>query len=310
MRGGAMPAGKPNGSGMGRRRFLAMGAAAVAGGLFPVFRVRAGDPAHPPLRILFFTDLHAMLDRGAPEKMEATANLIKQTPCDLVIGGGDFVHGGFDSTPGAIAPRFDAAMAFLGKLGRPVKMVLGNHDLVAASSSGPREARRFFRELAGRKETHDLFDAGGHRFFVLDSVKVVDAPERYHGEVDNQQLAWIKEHLRRTPRDMPLVLCSHIPLRTTFLQAKNGPRSPLEPNLVVNNANEILDLFSNHHLVLVLQGHLHVNEHIAWNGLDFIMGGAVSGAWWTGDNMGTQPGFGIVELGPHPKTWSYMPSGV
>jgi 3',5'-cyclic-AMP phosphodiesterase len=295
---------------MKRRNFLALCGGMFAGGMLPVFRVRAEGPSAPPLRILYFTDTHAMLDRGAPQKMKATAELISQTPCDLIIGGGDFVHGGFNSKPDAMAPRFEAVSAFLESLGRPVKLVLGNHDLVNAAASSPHEARRQFRELSGREETFFKFDHGGYRFFVLDTVKVVDAAENYHGEVDDVQAAWIKKQLADTPAEMPLVLCAHIPFRTTFMQARKSPGSPLESNLIVNNANEILELFSKHHLVLVLQGHLHVNEHIAWNGLDFIMGGAVSGAWWNGSNMGTAPGFGIVELGAHSKNWTYRDSGV
>jgi predicted MPP superfamily phosphohydrolase len=295
---------------MKRRDFIRICGAALAGSLLPIYRVRAGDATLPPLRILFFTDLHAMLERDAPQKMQATAQLIAETPCDLIIGGGDFIHGGFASKPDDISPRFEAAKAFLGNLGRPVRMVLGNHDLVDAATSTPREARRFFRELSGQDETNYTFDQGGHRFFVLDSVKVVDAPERYHGNVDDGQVAWLKQQLEQTPPEMPLILCSHIPFRTTFLQVKTGPATPLPPNLVVSNANEILEMFSKHRLVLVLQGHLHVNEQIVWNGLDFVMGGAVSGAWWAGDNLGTRPGFGLIELGSGSTAWDYTASGM
>jgi len=72
-----------------------------------------------------------------------------------------------------------------------------------------------------------------------------------------------------------------------FFQTKDGPEAALPANLVVGNANEVLALSAQHRLVLVLQGHLHVNESLRWNELTFLTGGAVSDAWWKGDNWGT-----------------------
>jgi len=275
------------------------------------FRYVRGSEADAPLRILFFTDVHSMLEKAVPEKLRETAKLISETPFDLVIGGGDFVHGGFQSTREAMKPRFQIAADFLGWIGHPVEAVLGNHDMVGVrpddGSEPESDTTADFRALTGVSELWRRFDRNGYRIFILQSIQPVSTAERYHGRIADEQLIWLKTELENTPRNMPLIVCTHIPFRTTFIQAKEGPNVALAPNLVVQNANDVLTLFENHRLILVLQGHLHVNESIRWNQTEFLMGGAVSGSWWNGPNLGTPAGFGIVALGdPNRAFWEYQ----
>jgi 3',5'-cyclic AMP phosphodiesterase CpdA len=295
----------------GRRKFLVGGAAALAACAVPTRQIHAeaGAPALPPLRILFFTDVHAMSEKGAPEKMAATASRIANETCDVIIGGGDYLHGGFGSTRDNMDERLTIFRNFLTSLNRPLRPMIGNHDLIGAmpgdGSPPAPDPRAPIMELLGIERPYYSFEAGGYRFFVVDSVEVAGGKLRYRGWVGEEQMAWLRETLEKTPADQPLVLCSHIPLRTTFIQDREGPTAALPANLVVGNANEVLALFSAHRLVLVLQGHLHTDEQIRWNGLEFVQGGAVSGAWWGGANHGTEPGYGMIELGPSPAGWRY-----
>lgn len=271
--------------------------------------------AGPPLRILFFTDLHAMRGREAPEGMEWAADLVNRTPCDLIIGGGDFVHGGFTSTAEKMKPRVELCREFLERLEKPVFPVIGNHDLVGAQPADGTEPasdpRRVFRELFGLDRTYYHFDHGGYRIFVLDSIEPLDPEERYRGHISPEQIDWLKSELEQTPVDKPLILATHIPFRTLFMQVRESPIAALPPRLVVQNANEILEIFAGHRLALILQGHLHVNEQLNWGDTHFIMGGAVSGAWWQGANLGTPPGFGVVQLGQEELVdWRYQSSAL
>ncbi len=307
----------PNPHLLRRRRFLKIGGAATAAGIFglPTRVLRAAENENiPPLRILYFTDVHSMLDRGAPEKMSLTAARMAAETADIIIGGGDFVHGGFRSSAKKMEPRFAACRKFLSEIGKPVRAVLGNHDLVGVrpddGSKPELHPRNYFLEMTGLDRSWYSFDAGGYRFFVLDSVEPVEGPDFYRGCIDSIQLEWIQGELSKTPKNMPVVICSHIPLRTTFIQVLETPTTPLPAKLVVTNANEVLELFRGHRLIAVLQGHLHVDEQIRWNGLDFIMGGAVCGSWWKGGNLGTAPGFGVIELGRPQATWRYENTNV
>lgn len=118
------------------------------------------------------------------------------------------------------------------------------------------------------------------------------------------------ERMRKTADLLSSVPCDVVIGCGDFVQFRMSPTTPLPESLVVGNANEVLKLFAEHKLLMVLQGHLHVNEHIAWNDMDFILGGAVCGGWWDGDNLGTGPGFGLVEIGPPQAGWTYTESKV
>ncbi len=301
---------------MKRRAFLGRtlaASAAIWAGL-PVFRVLgsdAGEGNKEPLRILFFCDVHAMAEREAPKRLMETARRLADLPFDLVIGGGDFVHGGFRSTADVMEPRFEICRRFLDTLGHPVQAILGNHDMVGVippeGSDPDPDPTRLFRSLTGVEDLWRTFDVKGRRFFVLRSVEPFDGPGGYRGWVCDDQMKWLRARLAETPPDMPLVLCTHIPFRTTFKQMQEAPGAPLPSNLIVGNANELLEIFANHRLDLVLQGHLHINEWIRSNQTTFLMGGAVCGSWWKGPNLGTPAGFGVVELGTanNSSNWTY-----
>ena len=75
-----------------------------------------------------------------------------------------------------------------------------------------------------------------------------------------------------------------------------GSTAPNGRGSVVTNSKELLDLFRDHNLKLVLQGHLHSCEDIAVRGTHFITGGAVSGGWWKGAHRGFEEGFLMVHV--------------
>jgi len=290
-----------------RRTLLKLGLGALA---FPILRLPAAESGGRPFRFIFLTDVHAMLDREAPAKLCEIATRIADLDIDLIIGGGDFVDGGFRSTASEMEPKFAVLRTFLDRIGHRVEAVLGNHDLVGVSpadgSNPEADPARFLRETFGLRETRRVLDRGGYRFIILDSVETVPGSDSYRGWINAGQMAWLKNQIESTPMEVPFILCSHIPFRSTFLQNKDGPMTPLPESLVVGNANDVLALFAGRRLPLVLQGHLHVNELIRWNSQTFLTGGAVCGAWWKGDNWGTNPGFGTVEIERDSPDWNYV----
>ncbi len=95
--------------------------------------------------------------------------------------------------------------------------------------------------------------------------------------------------------ETPIVISVHIPLISVFTQLDVGSTAPNGRGSVVTNSKELLDLFREHNLKLVLQGHLHSCEDIYVNGTHFITGGAVSGGWWKGAHRGFEEGFLMVQ---------------
>jgi len=136
-------------------------------GLLPRFPAAVGlgrAVARPPLRIAFFTDVHARTEYGVPEAVARAAAAINARKPDFVIGGGDYITDGFQSSAAAVAHRWDVYLAMHRALRPPVHLAIGNHDLVAArpedGSPPSADPRAIFREKFGLERTYSSFDAG------------------------------------------------------------------------------------------------------------------------------------------------------
>ena len=303
-------------SNMTRRRFLwhagCAGAAVTIGLPTRAAWPAAGAPGSS-LRLVFYTDVHARTEWDTPQGMTLAARAINAEHGDLVIAGGDLITDGFQSAAATVEPRWEAYLAMQSAIRAPVEAVLGNHDLVAARPEDGSEAspdpRHVFRTKLGVDRTWRRIDAAGYRLLILDSVDISDDELQYHGRISDEQLGWLASELASTDTDTPIVVASHIPLLTAMYQATEGATASAKANRVVVNNLQVLELFSEHNLLLVLQGHLHIEELLRWQGTTFITGGAVCGKWWRGPWHGTAEGFGVVTLRPDRVEWEYRSYG-
>jgi 3',5'-cyclic AMP phosphodiesterase CpdA len=245
--------------------------------------------------------------------MARAAEAINAQRCDFLIAGGDLITDGFQSSLERVSHRWDLYMEMHRSLRGDIYPVIGNHDLVAAipedGTPPSLDPRSVFRAKLGLERTIYSFDAVGYHFIVLDSVKITGGKLKYEGNIGPDQIEWIKSDLSRLPKGTPLILCTHLPLLTTFYAATQGATNQAPPNRVVVNNREVLEIFQGHNLILVLQGHLHVDEFLRWRGTTFIMGGAVCAKWWRGPWHGTQEGFGVVTLKDNRVEWEYIDYG-
>lgn len=304
--------------GIDRRRLLrvAAGAALLAGcgprGLRTATRSRSAGPE--PLRLVFYTDVHARPGEEMRRTLAALAAAINAEGADLVIGGGDYVSDGFALSAAVMRPYWDAFMAMHDALRGERHAAVGNHDLVSAlaadGSAGHADPRSEVRRRFGRPGTYYAFDRGGRHFVVLDSIQVTGGALGYRGWIDDAQLAWLEGDLARVAPTTPIVVVTHMPLVTAFYGATAGGTAIAPADRVVVNGHAVLARFARHRLQLVLQGHLHVREEIRRGGTTFLTGGAVSGAWWGGAFHGTPPGFNVIHLGGERVGCEYRAYGV
>ncbi len=274
-----------------------------------------------PYRVAFFTDVHAREEPEVQEALGRAAERIIAAEPDAVIGGGDYIHGGIDGSHEQGRRRWAVFERFMERLraglpGRPIELMLGNHDLAGArpkdGSAPVADPKAMFRSTVGRETTFTAFDLANYRVFLLDSIEFLrdDAgPYPYRGTIDSGQVTWLEDEIAKLPKERPVILASHIPFRTTFLQIQEGPFAALPKSLAVENGAEILRRFEGHDLRLVLQGHLHFDEALSVNRETLLMGGAVCGNWWSGDHLGTRPGFAVLELYPDRVERRYVPFG-
>ena len=265
------------------------------------------------LRLVFFSDVHARTEWDTPLALAMAAEAINAEKADLVIAGGDLITDGFQSSAATVAPRWDAYMAMHETLVGQVHAVIGNHDLVAAipedDTEPSEDPRAIFREHFDVDRTYYSFDINGYHIILLDSIQMAGDDLKYQGWVSQEQLKWLENDLSAVPADQPIIVALHVPLVTSFYQITEGPTSAAPPNRVVVNSKDVLDAFSDHNLLLVLQGHLHVDEAITWQDTVFITGGALSGKWWRGAWQGTDEGYTVVQLRNGEVDWEYKSYG-
>ena len=132
---------------------------------------------------------------------------------------------------------------------------------------------------------------------------------KYKGMISDEELEWLKGDIAQLSSDTPIILVTHIPFMTSFYQGTSGSTSPVPENRVVVNNLEVLKLFQEKNLLLVLQGHLHMEEVLKVFGTTFITGGAVCAKWWRGPWFGTEEGIGLVTLEDNKVDWKYIDYG-
>jgi 3',5'-cyclic AMP phosphodiesterase CpdA len=301
---------------LSRRGFLR---SLVAGGML------AGSPAlaryawktdgsqRGTLRLVFFTDVHARTEWETPEAVAKAAEAINILKPDLVLGGGDLITDGFEALPDEVAHRWDVYMSMHNAIADELHVAIGNHDLVGAlpkhGAPPVEDPRSEYKRHLGLKRTFYSFDVLGYHVLLLDSVRVSGDEYKYHGFVSAEQIDWIKADLSHVPRETPIVLVLHIPLVTAYYATVKGATFQAKPNRVTTNNVEVLKLFENRNLALVLQGHSHVAELVHWRQTAFLTGGAVCGKWWRGPYHGTQEGFNLITLHQDRIEWEYIDYG-
>jgi 3',5'-cyclic-AMP phosphodiesterase len=299
-----------------RRGFLrdtAIGSIAMLG--WPGSLSWAIEPsgAAQPLKIVYYTDIHTRVEWDTPEAvMQAAAAMNAHKP-DLVLCGGDMITDGYQSSAAQVAPRWDAYRKMHAAIQPEPVFILGNHDLVGVEPEDGTppadDPRADVKKQMNMTDTYRSFDRNGYHFILLDSVQVTKDSGKYRGFIDETQMAWLKQDLAVTDHATPIVLMCHMPLLTGFFQMTGGVEAPVPPNRGVVNNLEVLSVFADHRLLLVLQGHLHVNEMMRWRDTTFITGGAVCGKWWRGEWHGTGEGYGVINLHPDRVDWEYHTYG-
>ncbi len=258
------------------------------------------------------TDIHLQPERKAVEGFTQAIGEVNRLNPDFVITGGDLILDALGQTYGRADSLYNLYQSTVSKLNMPVYNTLGNHEIYGiydkanADPAHPEYGEKMFEKRLGK--SYYSFTYGDYKFMVLNSVEDT-RKSRYIGMIDTVQMAWIKNELAATDTTVPIILSTHIPFLTVYNQIYNSTTRANDSSLVVVNAKEVLDLFSRHRLILVLQGHLHTVEDIHVNGTHFITGGAVSGRWWTGPNLGFEEGFLLIELEHGSLKWKFVDYG-
>jgi Icc protein len=260
---------------------------------------------------VFATDIHVDTTKTSQQGFQKAIDTINQLDPDFVITGGDLVMDALDAKYIEAVNLFKIYKNMSSSIQVPVYNTIGNHDFFGVyDTSGtainnPEYGTKMYENNIG--EQYKYFEYKGCHFFLLNSVKIaLDEDYKYIGLIDSFQIEWIKSILQRIDTLAPIIISTHIPFLTVWTEVNYNALQPNFKGIVVNNSTEVLKLFENHNLKLVLQGHLHYLENIKVFGIDFITGGSVCGNWWTGPHMQTEEGFLKIDVKDNEFTWKYI----
>ncbi|WP_162304944.1 metallophosphoesterase family protein [Sphingobacterium olei] len=245
----------------------------------------------------FLTDIHIHSDSTLMAVKKRLDKLPKNL--DFIMTGGDNVDIDYlkqeDIHRGE--ERLKQLKSILDSANKPYHVAIGNHDRLPGALRNGINDFQLFESVFGK--TYYAFEHKGWKFIVLNSVEV----ENNQYAVKAPQVEWLKNVLRETPADQPIVIVSHVPFLSVYYPVLEGRYTSAD---TFSNQKQVFDLFENHNLKLVLQGHMHLYEEIKVKGVQFITAGAVSGNWWNGAFHGTEPGHLEIEVSENSFTWNYI----
>ncbi len=247
----------------------------------------------------FLTDIHLQPEHEAVAGFQQAIDTVNKLDPDFVITGGDLVMDALDQTYGRVDSLYDLYKKVSGELNMPVYNTPGNHEMYGwhraeeGIESNPDFGKKMFEKKMG--DRFYSFDHKGWHFIALDAISRGE-DGRYIGKIDEEQIAWLKEDLSQTDKEMPIAITVHIPFITASTQLRLGAMAANTPEGVISNSLDVLKMFGEHNLKLVLQGHLHLIEDLFMeNKVHFITGGAVCGRWWSNE-PGDHPEEGFMMI--------------
>jgi hypothetical protein len=218
---------------------------------------------------VFMADMHLERREVGIPKLKATIaeiNGLKSTPAFLLGQGDICLQGGGG----------EAYVDCLSAATMPVRNGAGNHEMMLRHEN-PRDD---FERLFG--PTYYSFDWGRIHCIVLDGNKPIPEQSGWkgvHGAVEGSELAWLRADLAAQPEGKPIVVGVHIPIISSYPERRShSPKNA--PYWEMTNSEVLTELFAQHRVRLVLQGHMHENERTTVDGVEYVESISVSGSWW------------------------------
>src|SRR5215475_3914461 len=229
-----------------RRSFLKTAAAAAAAATLPPFALAA--PAPGSFDFAFFTDTHIEPELEAPHGCDlAFAKIAKLKP-DFAIMGGDHVYDANAVSADRARTVFDLYKKSEQILQMPLHHTIGNHDTFATNEksgipiSDPSYGKKMFEDRIGK--TYYSFDHKGYHFIILDSIQPTE-DRQWEARIDEKQLAWLGDDLKKTGPHTPIIASTHVPLVSAFptYASDYAPSTDKYSRATIGNSPEVLAAF-------------------------------------------------------------------
>lgn len=290
-----------------RREVLTTGTAAAAAALWLPRSVRAGAPLVEPaaqaehFTFVHLTDMHVTPKRKGDQGYRACIESVlalKPRPAFALMGG-DLAFDGLYTDKSKFDEQIKLYREITSGLSFPARPCMGNHDALGWSArrkcaiDDPDIGKKMIMDRLEWERPYYSFDHGGWHFAVLDSIHPLPAREgpSYEPRIGPEQLEWLAHDLGRAG-DRPKVCVTHIAAFCAMGQYNgDSARQALDGSMVLWDNKDLRLVLERHGVKALLQGHSHRREEYRFNGVWYITSPAVSGAWWSGNWHGDDPGY-------------------
>jgi 3',5'-cyclic-AMP phosphodiesterase len=295
-----------------RRSFLTSLAVSVGTGAIdqvvradatPAVQSSATSTGAARLRVAQLTDTHVFHDLDCPARMRAFLarfSSVTGTP-DLVLHTGDVIFDALDADRDEVTRQWALWHDLARELPSPPMYAIGNHDVWGkAPVSDPLYGKKWAVDMLKLPNRFYSFTKGGWQFIVLDSTHPIPTGW-YTAKLDDEQLAWLEGELKKTDAKTPVAIVSHIPLVSAAIvqwAKSQGQTWTVSNGLMHGDSHAIQAVLRRYpNVKLCLSGHLHLLDHVVYDGITYIGCGAVSADWWRGPTFHqTHCGFATIDL--------------
>jgi 3',5'-cyclic-AMP phosphodiesterase len=223
---------------------------------------------------VFLPDLHLHHDSLVEANYNLLVKRINHLKPDFILTGGDMIYTAKNVNDKKAGLLFDLMDKELGLFRMPLRLTMGNHETVGITAesgidkTNPNWGKQMYEKRYGKP--YYSFMHEGWKFFILDGIRILEKEKNYTQGVDSTQIEWLKKELENTDKRVPLVISIHTPL------INPGAMTEPKSQALSENSKSVLDLFKDHDLKMVLQGHNHTYMNLFINGMYFLSGGSAS----------------------------------
>ncbi len=286
------------------RRTLLKAATLLPLATIPAFSFAPGNRS---VRFAYIGDTHITPDI---KPMDAVAKCFHhaQNQADkpaFILHGGDVIMDALAQDRDKVQKQWDAWKTVVNADNSlPIEYCIGNHDIwgFEKAKSDPAYGKKWAMDQLKISGRYRSFDKNGWHFIILDSVQPKPDGNWYTGQIDPEQMDWLKADLAKTNPKTPVLVLSHIPIfsPTGFFSETNQKEGnwTIPAGILLANTPELLKLFYQYpNVKAALSGHMHLLDRVDYNGVTYMCNGAVSGNWWTSDTyQQTKAGYALIDL--------------
>ena len=220
---------------------------------------------------IYLPDIHLRPDSIVVDNFRRIVRQVNKLHPDFVLTGGDMIYTAKTVDDKKAANLFDLMDKEFRRFKMPVYYTIGNHEHVGIEGSTGIDStninwgKRLWEKRYEKRYYSFIYE--GWKFFVLDGIRILPGQKGYTGDIDPEQIEWIKRELASTGKTMPIAISIHTPFINPHFLVTTKPVMTAKTEMVLN-------MFAGYNLKLLLEGHTHLNMNLYYDGIHYLSGGS------------------------------------